>query len=59
MTAQTRLDSLRTRHANLENRISDEDHRPSPDSEELHRLKREKLHLKEEMERLRGAAGSP
>jgi len=56
MTAQSRLQSLRARHASLEDRINAEDHRPLPDTEELHRLKREKLHLKEEMERLRQSA---
>ena len=53
MTLQTRLDSLKERHAALETRIADEDQRPKPDSEILTRLKIEKLHIKEEMERLR------
>jgi hypothetical protein len=53
MSLNTRLDALKERHASLETRISDEDHRPRPDSEALVRLKIEKLHLKEEMERLR------
>jgi hypothetical protein len=53
MSLNTRLDALKERHASLETRIFDEDHRPRPDSEALMRLKLEKLHLKEEMERLR------
>ena len=53
MSLNTRLDALKERHASLEMRIFDEDHRPQPDSEALMRLKIEKLHLKEEMERLR------
>ena len=53
MSLNTRLDALKERHASLETRIFDEDHRPQPDSEALMRLKIEKLHLKEEMERLR------
>ena len=53
MTLETRLDSLLERHASLEARIFDEDQRPRPDSEALTRLKVEKLHVKEEIERLR------
>ena len=53
MTLQAHLDALKERHAALETRIADEDQRPRPDSETLTRLKIEKLHVKEEMERLR------
>jgi hypothetical protein len=53
MSLNTRLDALKEKHASLENRILDEDQRPRPDSEVLMRLKVEKLHLKEEIERLR------
>ncbi|MBN8872796.1 MAG: YdcH family protein [Rhodospirillales bacterium] len=56
MSMQARLDSLKDRHASLEARISDEDQRPRPDSSTLTRLKLEKLHVKEEMERLRTRA---
>jgi hypothetical protein len=55
MSLNTRLDALKERHASLEMRIFDEDHRPSPDSQALTRLKLEKLRLKEEMERLRAS----
>jgi hypothetical protein len=48
-----RLRALEERHAVLERQIADEDNRPRPDEDEIHRLKREKLRLKEEMERLR------
>ncbi len=48
-----RLDALKERHASLEMRIADEDHRPRPDTDTLVRLKIEKLHIKEEMEKLR------
>jgi len=48
-----RLRTLETRHAALETRITEEGARPRPDDATLARLKREKLHLKEEMERLR------
>jgi hypothetical protein len=53
MTLQSRLESLKERHAALELRIADEDQRPRPDSETLTRLKIEKLRVKEEIERLR------
>jgi hypothetical protein len=53
MNLNARLDALQQRHASLENRIFDEDHRPQPDGETLSRLKIEKLQLKDEMERLR------
>ena len=53
MSLQSRIESLKGRHALLETRISVEDHRPRPDMEALSRLKVEKLRLKEEMERLR------
>lgn len=57
MSLESHLDQLRERHAALEARILDEDQRPRPDSQTLTRLKIEKLHLKEEMERLRMPAG--
>jgi hypothetical protein len=53
MTLQTRIGSLMERHAALDARIVEEDQRPRPDSEALARLKVEKLHVKEEIERLR------
>lgn len=54
MSLQSRIETLKDRHASLETRISDEDHRPQPNGEALSRLKVEKLRLKEEMERLKG-----
>ena len=58
MSLQSRLASLKDRHSSLEMRIADEDHRPRPDDMELSRLKLEKLHLKQEMERLRTSFAS-
>jgi hypothetical protein len=57
MTLQSHIAVLKDRHASLESRIAEEDHRPRPDSEALARLKLEKLRLKEEMERLRNKTG--
>lgn len=56
MTLSARLESLKDRHASLETRISDEDHRPRPDADTLVQLKTKKLRLKEEMERLQDQA---
>ncbi|MGH7044328.1 MAG: YdcH family protein [Acetobacteraceae bacterium] len=53
MNVQARVDSLKDRHAALEGQIADEAQRPRPDSDTLMRLKLEKLHVKEEIERLR------
>ena len=53
MSLHARLDALKERHASLEARIFDEDHRPQPDTEILSRLKIEKLQVKDEMERIR------
>ncbi len=59
MNLQSRIESLKARHAGLESRIADEDHRPRPDADTLARLKLEKLRLKEEMERLRAPPETP
>ena len=53
MSTDARLRSLEDRHLTIERRISAEEVRPLPETEELHRLKREKLRIKDEMERLR------
>jgi len=53
-----RVRSLEERHASIERRIAEEDGRPRPDETELARLKREKLRLKDELERLRRDEGN-
>jgi hypothetical protein len=53
MSHEARLESLKARHAELEAQIAAEGARPRPDEDLLHRLKVEKLHLKEDIERLR------
>jgi hypothetical protein len=45
---------LEEKHGKLETLIGDEGHRPSPDFGLLQTLKKQKLLLKEEIERLRG-----
>jgi hypothetical protein len=41
--------ALEAKHASLETRISDEQHRPIPDQAVLAELKRRKLRVKEEL----------
>lgn len=52
MSLHEHVDSLRAKHARLEEQIDEEQHRPLPDSAVLVKLKREKLRLKEEIEKL-------
>lgn len=53
MNLQQRLQTLSGRHAALEEQLSEEMTRPRADEVTVSRIKREKLRLKEEMERLR------
>jgi hypothetical protein len=55
MALHEHVDSLRTKHAHLERLIDEEMHRPLPDQAAVSRLKKEKLRLKEQIERLRPA----
>jgi hypothetical protein len=52
MTTEAHLTALETKHHRLEDEISGELHRPSPDQTRLTSLKREKLRIKEEISRL-------
>lgn len=56
MSVQQRIESLKSRHADLEAQIAEETNRPLPDTTRLQRLKRDKLKLKEEMEKLADGA---
>ncbi len=47
-----RIEVLREKHASLETALDDEFNRPMPDSSVLAHLKREKLAIKDELERL-------
>ena len=53
MSLQSRIESLKGRHATLDMQIMNEDQRPKPDTIALSRLKMEKLRVKEEVERLK------
>jgi len=50
--ADPRFSALVAKHAELEHEIDLENHRPMPDTLHLTELKRQKLRVKEEMERL-------
>ena len=43
------VDALASQHAALHAQIDAEEHRPHPDEDLLHRLKKEKLKLKDEL----------
>lgn len=53
MSLNAHLAMLQERHSKLESVIGDELHHPSPDFSLVQTLKKQKLLLKEEMERLR------
>jgi hypothetical protein len=53
MAIEARIRELGARHQNLEREIQDELSRPAADSDRLRELKRQKLHLKEELESLK------
>ena len=54
MELDAHLDTLTHKHAALENAIEEEAHRPLPNQLAISELKREKLRVKDEIERLRG-----
>ncbi len=56
MSLQDRLDSLRARHRSLEEAIDQEIHRPLPNEDILHDLKRQKLRIKDEIVQLEHTA---
>lgn len=52
MSLKERMDALKAKHATLENQLHLETQRPFPSADELSRLKREKLKIKDELARL-------
>lgn len=52
MSMHEHVDSLRSKHARLEQLIDEEQHRPLPDQTTVSRLKKEKLRIKEEIDRI-------
>lgn len=52
MGQDARLESLRTKHENLEHKIEEEENRPHPDQSMIHTLKKHKLRIKDELQRM-------
>lgn len=52
MSVSTHLDTLREKHEHLKTRIKEEERRPGVDHVHISALKREKLHVKEEIQKL-------
>ncbi len=52
MALAQRIESLRKRHAEIEDKLHTEETRPAPDIALVQKMKKEKLTLKEEIERL-------
>lgn len=52
MNLESHLTELRTKHQHLSDIIEDEQRRPGSDDLEISALKRKKLHIKEEIERI-------
>ncbi len=52
MSIAKHLDALKLRHAHIENHIEEEQKRPMPNTGILHVLKRNRLHVKEEITKL-------
>jgi hypothetical protein len=52
MTIEDRVETLKAKHARLEHEIDEEAHRPLPDTVHMTELKREKLRIKEQIQRI-------
>ena len=51
MSIETHVAALNTKHAEIEDIIAREEHRPNPDTLRLMQLKKKKLRIKEELMR--------
>jgi hypothetical protein len=49
MSVQDRIEALREKHALLERALDEENHRPLPNQDTVHDLKRQKLRIKDEI----------
>ena len=57
MSLQSHLSELSAKHQALESQLDSALQHPSIDSVEIARIKRQKLHLKDEMQRIEGEIG--
>jgi hypothetical protein len=49
MSVHDRIEALREKHASLERALDEEVHRPLPNQDAVHDLKRQKLRIKDEL----------
>ena len=52
MSSDDRVDALKAKHAALDLALAEENRRPHPDAAALSELKREKLRIKDELQRI-------
>lgn len=52
MSLEDRIVALREKHASLERELDEEAHRPLPNQDAIHDLKRQKLRIKDEIYQL-------
>ncbi|MBP5856153.1 YdcH family protein [Marivibrio halodurans] len=55
MSKTDRIESLKAKHAQIDEMLHREEIRPHPDESMCHKLKREKLALKDEMTRMQAS----
>ncbi len=56
MTRESHIEQLREKHSLLDKAITDEAHRPVPDTVKMTSLKRQKLRIKDEIVRMQSEA---
>jgi len=49
MSLQDRIQALRAKHQTLEQALEEESHRPMPNEDMIHDIKRQKLRIKDEI----------
>jgi uncharacterized protein len=52
MGQDARLETLKVKHEELDHKIEEEENRPLPDNTMVHDLKKHKLRIKDELERM-------
>lgn len=52
MSSDDRVEALKAKHAALENALGEENRRPNPDTSAIAELKRQKLRIKDELQRI-------
>ena len=52
MSIETKVVALKKKHASLDENLSNENSRPVPDAPTISAIKREKLNIKDEIERI-------